>query len=62
LGYIRELYPIKAITLTGYSTDADIKRFSDAGLDEVLLKPIELARLEAFIAKNNGQSSRPTRG
>jgi CheY-like chemotaxis protein len=62
LGYIRELYPVKAIALTGYGTDADIKRFSDAGFDEVLLKPIELARLEALIAKMTASPPVPPAG
>ena len=59
LGYIRELYPVKAIALTGYSTDADIKRFSDAGLDEFLLKPVELTKLEAAVERI--AASLPTR-
>ena len=51
MGHIRKLYPIKAIALTGYGMPADIERFSDAGFDAFLLKPVELTKLEAAIDK-----------
>jgi CheY-like chemotaxis protein len=42
----RNLYAVKASTLTGYGMPADIAEFREAGFDIFLRKPVELNDLE----------------
>ena len=39
---MEELLPFRAIAVTGDSEPPDIERYYDAGIDEVLIKPVSL--------------------
>jgi len=41
--------PIRAIAISGYGTDDDIRRSNEAGFSEHLVKPIDVERLQAAI-------------
>jgi CheY-like chemotaxis protein len=47
---VRSLYPIRAIAITGHAIPEDMKRVTDAGFDEYLLKPIDFDRLRVRLA------------
>jgi CheY-like chemotaxis protein/nitrogen-specific signal transduction histidine kinase len=46
-----ELSGVRLVALTGYSAPSDVNRARDAGFDEHVIKPAELARIEEIIAK-----------
>ena len=41
--------PIKAIALTGFGTEADVRRSSEAGFDSHLVKPVDLHKLQTVL-------------
>ncbi|HEY0007166.1 MAG TPA: ATP-binding protein [Tepidisphaeraceae bacterium] len=45
----RRLYQIKGICMTGYGMDEDIRRGREAGFIEHVVKPVELAQLQAAL-------------
>ncbi len=51
LGRIREIKPLKAIALSGYGMEEDIRRSCDAGFQAHLTKPIDLNTLHAVISQ-----------
>jgi CheY-like chemotaxis protein len=52
-----ELDKVRLVALTGYSAPRDVKRARDAGFDEHVIKPAELVKIEAILAKH---LARPT--
>lgn len=53
---VRRIRPgrtFRAIALSGYGTDDDIQRSLDAGFADHLVKPVDIARLEAALRPNN---------
>jgi CheY-like chemotaxis protein len=42
--------PVALIAVTGYGREDDVRNFKAAGFDRHLLKPVELAELNAAIA------------
>jgi DNA-binding response OmpR family regulator len=52
LSELRTLQPsIKAIALSGYGTESDVRSSQDAGFSEHLVKPVDLASLEAAVQR-----------
>jgi two-component system CheB/CheR fusion protein len=47
-----ELDKVRLVALTGYSAPRDVKRARDAGFDEHVIKPAELVKIEAILAKH----------
>jgi CheY-like chemotaxis protein len=43
--------PIKAVALTGFGTEEDIRRSKEAGFDFHLVKPIDLHDLQTVLGK-----------
>jgi hypothetical protein len=41
--------PIKAIAITGFGTEQDIRRSSEAGFDSHLVKPVDLHKLQTVL-------------
>ena len=41
--------PIKAVAITGFGTDEDIRRSKEAGFDFHLIKPIDLDELQGVL-------------
>ena len=48
---IRRSYPVRAIALSGYGMEEDVRNSRDAGFAEHLIKPVTLETLEAVIAR-----------
>ena len=47
---------IRLIALTGYSRDSDKERAREAGFDDHVVKPVEIARLRSVIAPTAGSA------
>ena len=47
------------IALTGYGRDEDRRRSSEAGFDSHLVKPVDIAALNALIAQYAAQQKQP---
>jgi CheY-like chemotaxis protein len=45
----REIYPIKAIAITGHGMPEDIERILAAGFDDYILKPVVLDKLRTVV-------------
>jgi DNA-binding response OmpR family regulator len=48
---------IPGIAISGFGTDADIEKSLEAGFSEHLVKPVQLEKLEAAIARVGGGAS-----
>ena len=48
---LRDTHGLKGIALTGYGTDEDLQKAKDSGFIDHVLKPINLATLNAAIEK-----------
>lgn len=48
---------VRLVALTGYGQSDDVRRAKEAGFDEHLVKPVELARLDAVFARLLAESS-----
>jgi len=44
-------HPVKAVAITGFGTDEDIRRGKDAGFDLHLVKPIDFHELRTVLAQ-----------
>jgi len=49
--------PIKAVALTGFGTENDIRRSKEAGFDFHLVKPIDLRELQTVLDQVNANSA-----
>ena len=57
LGHLRANSNIPGIAISGFGTDADIEKSLEAGFSEHLVKPVQLEKLEAAIARVGGGAS-----
>ena len=48
---LRQQHPVCAIALSGYGTEEDVRRSREAGFAEHLVKPVDIDRLLATIAR-----------
>jgi CheY-like chemotaxis protein len=39
-------HPVKAVAITGFGTEADLRRSTEAGFDFHLVKPVDLRELQ----------------
>jgi CheY-like chemotaxis protein len=51
IAQVKRKQPIKAVALTGFGTEADIRRSKEAGFDFHLVKPIDLHELQTVLNK-----------
>jgi signal transduction histidine kinase/ActR/RegA family two-component response regulator len=57
LRHLRANSNIPGIAISGFGTDADIEKSLEAGFSEHLVKPVQLEKLEAAIARAGGGAS-----
>jgi CheY-like chemotaxis protein len=53
----RRKRPIKAVAITGFGTEDDIRRTKEAGFDFHLVKPIDLHELQTVLDQINASSA-----
>jgi CheY-like chemotaxis protein/two-component sensor histidine kinase len=51
--------PLKAVALTGFGTEDDIRRSKEAGFDFHLVKPVDLRELQTILDQVDAGASRP---
>ena len=47
---VRSLYPIRGLAVTGYGTERDLRRCTEAGFDAQLVKPVGLEEVRDALA------------
>jgi CheY-like chemotaxis protein len=48
---IRQRYGVKGIAMTGYGMDEDVRKSLDAGFTDHIIKPVDMAQLQAVIQR-----------
>jgi len=46
---MRDRHPLKAIAMSGYGMEEDVRRSREAGFSEHLVKPVDISSLERAI-------------
>jgi CheY-like chemotaxis protein len=49
VAHARRKQPIKAIAITGFGTEEDVRRSNEAGFDSHLVKPVDLHKLQTVL-------------
>lgn len=55
---VRSLYPIRGLAVTGYGTDRDLRRCTEAKFDAHLVKPVGLENVRDALAAFNAPGTR----
>ncbi len=53
---LKSTYAIRGIAMSGYGMEEDLRKSSDAGFSEHLVKPLDFARLERVIRQVAGRA------
>ena len=51
IAHARRKRPIKAVAITGFGTDEDVRRSKQAGFDFHLVKPVDLHELQTVLER-----------
>jgi CheY-like chemotaxis protein len=49
VSHAKRKLPIKAIAITGFGTEEDVRRSNEAGFDSHLVKPVDLHKLQTVL-------------